>query len=606
MALNFSGLFTRREQNIDSAAGAGKNAPVSDTGKVYSADQIRNVKPGQTLKGEVIAKDGNAVQIRLDRDTVIHARLDRDMNIGVGQNLTFEVQKQSQNGGKSGIALRPLYENLTQDANVLKALSAASIPLSEDTAAMVSQLMRAGLSIDIDSLQGMYKDMMAFPEAALEDLAALRKLGLPINEENLQQIAAYRNLEHQILGGVEKLSEEASAMLLDLVDTDPTGAGRILHEMLRIFGAESTMEGVPGKTAEIVETTENSAAGAVRENIAEAVSKDGAVILKNAMTESVLDLQAAEDGIKTGAEDGAKAGAGQEQPAVVSGNGNAEAADVRGGNFKDTLLQRLPEGEARLAFSEKLIQMGASPELAAGVRDGSISMQELSDEIVRLLERGDFTKRAFRELLGNGGFKNLLQNRMEENMLLRTDESFGKDAVTKLYSRLQEQTARLARALQGARAENSSMGKSVNQLRENVDFLNQLNQTFTYVQLPLKLSGQNAHGDLYVYTNKKNLARKDGTVSALLHLDMEHLGSIDIYVALSHEKVSTKFYLEREELMDFLEQNMHILNERLSSRGYQMSCEVLTREKPVKIIEEMMKQDGAASVLTQYSFDVRA
>lgn len=603
MALNFSGLFTRREQNINSVAGAGKNAPVSDTGKGYSADQIRYVKPGQTLKGEVIAKDGNEVQIRLDRNTVIHARLDRDMNINVGQDLTFEVQKQSQNGGKSGIALRPLYENLTQDANVLKALSAASIPLSEETAAMVSQLMRAGLSIDMDSLQGMYKDMMAFPETALEDLAALRKLGLPINEENLQQIAAYRNLEHQILSGVEKLSEEASATLLDLVDTDPAGAGRLLHEMLRIFGAECGVEGVPGEPAE---TAENSAAGAVQEHIAEAVSKDGTILLKNAMAETVLDLHAAKDGTKTGAEDGAKAGGGQEQPAVVSGNGKAEAADIKEENFKETLLQRLPEGEARLAFSEKLIQMGGSPELAAGVRDGSISMQELSNEIVRLLEKGDFTKRAFRELLGNDGFKDLLQNRMEENMLLRADESFGKDAVTKLYSRLQEQTARLAQALQGAGAENSSMGKSVNQLRENVDFLNQLNQTFTYVQLPLKLSGQNAHGDLYVYTNKKNLARKDGTVSALLHLDMEHLGSMDIYVALSHEKVSTKFYLEREELLDFLEQNMHILNERLSGRGYQMNCEVLTREKPVKIIEEMMKQDGAASGLTQYSFDVRA
>ena len=133
-----------------------------------------------------------------------------------------------------------------------------------------------------------------------------------------------------------------------------------------------------------------------------------------------------------------------------------------------------------------------------------------------------------------------------------------------------------------------------------------MNQTYAYVQLPLKLSGQKAHGDLYVYSNKKNLARKDGTVSALLHLDMEQLGSLDIYVAMKQEKVSTQFYVEREELLDFMEQHISLLNERLNRKGYSVKSEVLLREKPVHVIEEIVKQEGNASVLSQYAFDVRA
>ena len=35
------------------------------------------------------------------------------------------------------------------------------------------------------------------------------------------------------------------------------------------------------------------------------------------------------------------------------------------------------------------------------------------------------------------------------------------------------------------------------------EFLNDLNQSFAFLQLPLKMSEQEAHGDLYVYTKKR-------------------------------------------------------------------------------------------------------
>ena len=97
--------------------------------------------------------------------------------------------------------------------------------------------------------------------------------------------------------------------------------------------------------------------------------------------------------------------------------------------------------------------------------------------------------------------------------------------------------------------DNSALAKSVNNLQQNVDFINQINQTFAYVQLPLKLSQGNGHGDLYVYTNKRNLAKQEGNISALLHLDMEHLGPVDVYVTMTGgDHVNTKFYLKDDEM----------------------------------------------------------
>ncbi len=146
---------------------------------------------------------------------------------------------------------------------------------------------------------------------------------------------------------------------------------------------------------------------------------------------------------------------------------------------------------------------------------------------------------------------------------------------------------------------------------DNVQFMNQLNEMMAYVQLPLKMSEENAHGDLYVYANRKKLAENDGNFSALLHLDMEHLGPMDVYVAMQKEKVSTHFYMQDEELLDFIEANIHILNERLTKKGYQMNTSVSIRDTDEKnsVIDEFLKQENdgtVAPLLSTKSFDVRA
>ena len=136
--------------------------------------------------------------------------------------------------------------------------------------------------------------------------------------------------------------------------------------------------------------------------------------------------------------------------------------------------------------------------------------------------------------------------------------------------------------------------------------MNQINQVYSYVQLPLKMSEGKAHGDLYVYANKKSLASKDGSVSALLHLDMEHLGPVDVYVAMQEQRVNTHFYLADEEMLDFIEANIHILNERLEKKGYAMNTVMSVKAEEKTAVEEMLDNGQENTLLSQYSFDVRA
>ena len=143
-------------------------------------------------------------------------------------------------------------------------------------------------------------------------------------------------------------------------------------------------------------------------------------------------------------------------------------------------------------------------------------------------------------------------------------------------------------------------------MSQNLDFLQQINQMYTYVQLPLRLQQGDAHGDLYVYTNKRNLAGKDGSVSALLHLDMEHLGPVDVYVAMQNSRVNTTFYVADDDMLDFLEAHMDILTDRLRKRGYDCSFSMETRgEKDAGGGLGPILEQEKGMVLTRYAFDVR-
>ncbi len=179
-------------------------------------------------------------------------------------------------------------------------------------------------------------------------------------------------------------------------------------------------------------------------------------------------------------------------------------------------------------------------------------------------------------------------------------------SVDKLYERLNSQMKQLSQALSQTAKADTPLARTIANVSNNIDFMNQMNQVFTYVQLPLKMQGRDANGELYVYTNKKNLAKKDGTVSALLHLDMEHLGSVDVHVALTDQKVATKFYLKDESALTMIADHIELLNERLQKRGYSMNAQFLTKEEDTNVMEEILDQNKNISVLAGYSFDARA
>lgn len=510
--------------------------------------QIRALVPGQTLRGEVVSREGNNAQIRLLQDVLVDAKVDADIRLELGQNITFQVK----NNGQT-LNLSPLFTNMATEGTVLKALDMASLPVNENTVAMTKQLMDAGLPIDKNTLQQIWHESNAFPDAEIMDLVNLHKVELPVTEENITQMASYRNLTHQLTAGIAETGESLTNMLQGLVESgDIEQAATIYSEVLELLAFEDAA----GETVTGQQRTEGPLPGP---------GVDVTVTPEEAEQMPVQPSATAPEAVPG-------------QKTIIEEP--TETAPGNGQTIKENPGAEKTQEAPQLQNLQKLLKQG------------------LETKDIPLL----------RSILHNSKVAELPAKLLADRWSIKPEDVESPEKVEELYQKLGKQLKGLSNLLEENGQRGSSAYQNVTNLSQNVDFLQQINQTYAYIQLPLHLrQGEHKTGELFVYTNKKNLARKDGQVSALLHLDMEHLGPLDVYVTLKDTKVSTKFYVQNDAILDYLEANMDVLTERLQKRGYDCKCETTLRtelQQTAQAMAPLLKTEGSVPV-AQYAFDVR-
>lgn len=552
--MRLSSLFTQGNQQIQENS-RDMSFSTLEKGLRNGMKEMEGKMPGQSVTGEVIEADGQDILLAIGKNQLLRARLSLAMDVEAGQQLTFGIKSI----GGMKVVLSPLFENMTSGSGAEKALELAGLPRNEETMKMVEAMMKEGMKLDPDSLSSMYRTVNAHMDADITTLVQLNRMGLPVTEENITQLQSYKNYEGQVTEGVKILMGEVTEQLSSLAASDnPEDVFTFLKVVL----------GEPSGT-ENVQTEENMAGD---DNVIQT--------FKNAvMTEAPEE------------------NAGKEKLPFMPGM--AEQAGEKG---------------LGMALSDVLQKAGFSEETVNACLKGELPAKELLTELGRVVKDGRLSteqKNGILELLKDNEFLENLKKGLTEKFLLTPDEVGEDGQVEKLYEKLDSQLSRMNQALQGMAKENPALSQSIQNLSSNVEFMNQLNQMFTYVQLPLKLSGQEAAGELYVYTNKKNLAKKDGQVSALLHLDLEHLGEIDIHVSLRDSHVSTKFCLSDEKALDLVAANIDTLNQRLMKRGYSVDASFEQKDKAQHPIDEMLDRDKKVSskekvLISSSSFDARA
>ncbi|MBR4965726.1 MAG: flagellar hook-length control protein FliK, partial [Lachnospiraceae bacterium] len=238
------------------------------------------------------------------------------------------------------------------------------------------------------------------------------------------------------------------------------------------------------------------------------------------------------------------------------------------------------------------------------------SVKELFSFLLKETEQGHLPKEILNKLFEKEPVTDLVGKALEEQWLLKPqDVEIGKN-ISEFYQRLQQHISTLSATAAEVMSASQTLTQALAQMKENVDFLNQLSQMIPYVQLPLKLNGQSATGDLYVFADKKSLTEKGENITAALHLDMQYLGHLDVFVKLVSSKVETDFKVESDDTLQFLSDHIEILNERLQKRGYDLTVNLDKMTEPAGIKHDLMQGSSADSVekepIAYYRLDVRA
>lgn len=564
---------------------------------------VKSLVPGTTIQGEIIAKNGNEVQIRIDKDTVLQARLEQDVNVEEGQNIRFQVK----NNGTT-LTLSPLLTNTAQADNVYKALQMAGLPINESTVAMTDEMMKLGMSIDSRSLQNMFKDVVTHTDASATDVVFLHKMDMPLTESNLRQIQNYMELQHEVVKGMQDVTDALQGLInstggADIAAGADVAAGADIADgvnantltqyqnLVKELISDTLMGMLPDGAGAAGDVTGGNPAGGINgADLTGEVPADG--ITGDALAAGI-----------TGADLTGEALA----DAPLSGNAALIRGVLQDAAFSELLNNGLFTEEEAAGFLKEAAGLLTEKGITLSGNTASEMMKALLDIAAGNTQEAESLQRLFSGKV----WKNLLESTVKTQWSL-TPETLPKEGeVGKVYEKIIKSLHTLNETLQQSGAQNTALQESITNLSENIDFMNQLNQMYTYVQLPLKMQNGEKNGELYVFTNKRSLAEKDGEVSALLHLTMEHLGPLDVYVKMNRGKVSTEFTVEKEETLLFLEKNMSILTDRLQKRGYDISCKMKVKDEagePENPVERLLteKQNGTVSVHAQYAFDVRA
>lgn len=546
---------------------------------------LNEMSKGMIFEGTVSSVRGNQVKLALSNGQQILARLAGKFSFEQGQSVFFQVK--NNDGGT--IEIKP-YTVDGEGANLtlMDALKAAGLPVDGINLSMVNKMMEEHMPIDKTSLNQMYQLVQDNKDINVTTLVELKRLGIEINQVNAAQFENYANDKQAITIAMDSLIDE----LPNALSAEDLSMYKLVTQARDILNIVT--EGLPEETFISSEASDMSQYEAImRDNQSAPVVKKHFNIAE--LFESLNSVSGESQDIYT-----------------TQKINNAPATDT-------ILLQENETKSNTIGFllSDKLIEELNEQVrmLLPNVQENNISLYSedssvvgILNDIKSMLENTPANADTLRHLFSGEAFKLMLKEALEQQWMIKPgDLEKNPKKLDGLYDKIEKQITNMETILKTSGVVNPKAEALADNIRGNIEFMNQINEAYTYVQVPLKMNEKNASGQLYVYTNKKSMSNPDKELSAFLHLDLEHLGGTDVSIKMLHRKVTTNFYLDSDESYALVKQFLPVLEKRLQDKGYNCELNVNSGSKQMNFVAGFLKKDlPPTGQVHRYSFDIRA
>lgn len=546
---------------------------------------LNEMSKGMIFEGTVSSVRGNQVKLALSNGQQILARLAGKFSFEQGQSVFFQVK--NNDGGT--IEIKP-YTVDGEGANLtlMDALKAAGLPVDGINLSMVNKMMEEQMPIDKTSLNQMYQLVQDNKDINVTTLVELKRLGIEINQVNAAQFENYANDKQAITIAMDSLIDE----LPNALSAEDLSMYKLVTQARDILNIVT--EGLPEEAFISSEASDMSQYETImRDNQSAPVVKKHFNIAElfeslNSVSGESQDIHITQKINNTPATD------------TILIQENETKSNTIGFLLSDKQIEELNEQVRMLLpnLQENNISLYSEDSSVVGILN----------DIKSMLENTPANADTLRHLFSGEAFKLMLKEALEQQWMIKPgDLEKNPKKLDGLYDKIEKQITNMEIILKTSGVVNPKAEALADNIRGNIEFMNQINESYTYVQVPLKMNEKNASGQLYVYTNKKSMSNPDKELSAFLHLDLEHLGGTDVSIKMLHRKVTTNFYLDSDESYALVKQFLPVLEKRLQDKGYNCELNVNSGSKQMNFVAGFLKKDlPPTGQVHRYSFDIRA
>lgn len=585
---------------------------------------------GDVFEGTIKEIKGNKVTIMLPDGKTIDARLEADINLSEGNSFFFQVKS---NDGNT-IEIVP-YKNSEIDNPIIQnAIKDAGLLLNDKSIKLVNSLMEEGLSIGSENLSRFGRILAKYPNIDVTTLIKMDEFHLDITPENIDNFIRFKEQNNAILNDGKEFLNNISKEL-EKMNINKDDAVNIMKNMIEsitendiAFGNEEnifseTENRTLSETENVtISEAENGKKSAINENESDieifgekadkssnnAVSEENAIEEVSESVKNVVKEKAVDDitsSLTYKAEDSVKNINWQENENIISGL-----------KIKDT--NELNSENSVFNLRDEILKDINNPEIKDELytffnKDGNLKSNISEKDILNILNEllkndSSVGKNDFLKLYSNKGVEKLLNDLLSKSWSILPKEVSEKDAIKKLYDNINKSLDNIISKMEDTIGNKNPINEMANNIKNSIEFMNQMNNMYSYVQLPLRMMKESATGDLYVYSDKRKPKSKNDEFSAFLHLSLKHLGNTDISIKMQRKNVNIDFSVESKEIYDLLNQNINMLDERLIKKGYIPNTKVTTEAKSENFVEKLLgeEKNKKESKIKRYSFDVRA
>ena len=546
---------------------------------------LNEMSKGMIFEGTVSSVRGNQVKLALSNGQQILARLAGKFSFEQGQSVFFQVK--NNDGGT--IEIKPYtVDGEGVNLTLMDALKSAGLPVDGINLSMVNKMMEEQMPIDKTSLNQMYQLVQDNKDINVTTLVELKRLGIEINQVNAAQFENYANDKQAITIAMDSLIDE----LPNALSAEDLSMYKLVTQARDILNIVT--EGLPEEAFISSEAFDMSQYEAImRDNQLAPVVKKHFNITE--LFESLNSVSGESQDIHTTQKI-------NDAPATdtILLQENETKSNTIGFLLSDKQIEELNEQVRMLLpnLQENNISLYSEDSSVVGILN----------DIKSMLENTPANADTLRHLFSGEAFKLMLKEALEQQWMIKPgDLEKNPKKLDGLYDKIEKQITNMEIILKTSGVVNPKAEALADNIRGNIEFMNQINEAYTYVQVPLKMNEKNASGQLYVYTNKKSMSNPDKELSAFLHLDLEHLGGTDVSIKMLHRKVTTNFYLDSDESYALVKQFLPVLEKRLQDKGYNCELNVNSGSKQMNFVAGFLKKDlPPTGQVHRYSFDIRA